>query len=172
MIVGKFEKVKRERFILDAMKYGAPYSAEALGEMYERIILPGRATSGSAGHDFFAPYPIDLIPGHTFTIATGIKCKMQDDWVLMCAPRSGLGFKYGLGLSNTVGVIDADYYYADNDGHILARLHVPGDYPLPVHIEDGQGFMQGLFLPYGVAEGCEDVPVERTGGFGSTTKEL
>ena len=47
---------------------------------------------------------------------------MQPEWVLKCYPRSGLGFKYRLQLNNTVGIIDSDYFYSDNEGHIFAKL--------------------------------------------------
>ena len=47
---------------------------------------------------------------------------MEPEWVLKCYPRSGLGFKYRLQLNNTVGIIDSDYYYSDNEGHIFAKI--------------------------------------------------
>lgn len=47
---------------------------------------------------------------------------MEDNWVLQCYPRSGLGFKFRLQLNNTVGIIDSDYYYSDNEGHIFAKI--------------------------------------------------
>ena len=47
---------------------------------------------------------------------------MEENWVLKCYPRSGLGFKFRLQLNNTVGIIDSDYFYSDNEGHIFAKL--------------------------------------------------
>ena len=47
---------------------------------------------------------------------------MQPEWVLKCYPRSGLGFKYRLQLNNTVGIIDSDYFYSDNEGHIFSKI--------------------------------------------------
>ena len=55
-------------------------------------------------------------------IPTGIHVEMEENWVLKCYPRSGLGFKFRLQLNNTVGIIDSDYFYSDNEGHIFAKL--------------------------------------------------
>ena len=42
--------------------------------------------------------------------------------MLKIYPRSGLGFKYRLQLNNTVGIIDSDYFYSDNEGHIFIKI--------------------------------------------------
>ena len=81
----------------------------------------------------------------------------------MCAPRSGLGFKYGMKLVNTVGIIDADYYQSDNEGHIMAKVSVSKS----VQVDTGKGFMQGIILPYFVTDDDSEDAV-RNGGFGST----
>ena len=78
-----------------------------------------------------------------------------------------LGFKYREMLSNTVGIIDADYYYSDNEGHIFAKIVNAGDKPL--HIKSGDGFIQGIFLEYGIVED-DHVETTRNGGVGSTDK--
>ena len=88
----------------------------------DRFILPRRATSGSAGYDFFAPFDLTVHPGETVTVPTGVRVWMEEGWVLKLYPRSGLGFKYRLQLNNTVGIIDSDYYYSDNEGHIFHGL--------------------------------------------------
>ena len=72
--------------------------------------------------DFFAPFDITLKPGETIKIPTGIRAQMEEEWVLKLYPRSGLGFKFRLQLNNTVGVIDSDYYYSDNEGHIYFQF--------------------------------------------------
>lgn len=91
-------------------------------QLYEDLKLPKRATAGSAGYDFYAPFEFTLKPNETIKIPTGIRCEMNPSWVLMIFPRSGLGFKYRLQLNNTVGVIDSDYYFSDNEGHIFIKL--------------------------------------------------
>lgn len=131
------------------------------------VLLPRRATAGSAGYDFFAPATIALAPGEGTTVDTGVRCWMDPRYVLLLLPRSSLGFKYRLALDNTVGVIDADYYFADNLGHIRIRMTNGGDKPLT--IEKGQAFAQGVFVPYGLTVD-DEADGRRTGGFGSTDK--
>ncbi len=135
-------------------------------EHYGEIKLPKRATTGSAGYDFYSPYDIELAPGQTETVATGIRAKIDDGWVLMLFPRSGLGFKYRLTFNNTVGIIDSDYYYSDNQGHIHIKL-TNGEKPLI--IKKGEAFAQGVFVPYGITAD-DNADGIRNGGFGSTDK--
>ena len=47
---------------------------------------------------------------------------MKKGWFLGIYPRSGQGFKYGIKLANTVGIIDSDYYHSDNEGHIFIKF--------------------------------------------------
>lgn len=142
-------------------------SEEQFGrEGYENIILPRRATSGSAGYDFIAPYDFALGPNEEIIIDTGIRARIADGWVLVILPRSGSGFKYGVRLANTAGVIDSDYFNADNEGHIKIKL-VGGTKTYSV--KAGDAFAQGIFLPYGITED-DECTEERHGGFGSTGK--
>ena len=164
--VAKFEKVSKEQFIND-WQHEFMGSEEWAEMVYDRIKIPQRATKFSAGYDFFSPLDFTLEPGKTIKIPTGIRCGMNTDWVLQCYPRSGLGFKYREMLSNTVGIIDADYYYSDNEGHIFAKIVNAGDKPL--HIKSGDGFMQGIFVEYGIVED-DHVETTRNGGVGSTDK--
>ncbi len=138
-------------------------------EIYADLKLPRRATAGSAGYDFFAPFDIVLAPGETIKIPTGIRAKMEANYVLKLYPRSGLGFKYRLQLNNTVGIIDSDYYYSDNEGHIFAKITNDTNEGKTIEIKKGTGFMQGIFLEYGITFD-DDVKDVRNGGFGSTTK--
>ena len=137
------------------------------GSIYEVINLPARATKFSAGYDFVSPLTFTLNPGETIKIPTGIRCGMNTDWVLMIYPRSGLGFKYQICLANTIGVVDADYYFSNNEGHIFVKLVNRGD--KSVHINLGDAFAQGIFMEYGITED-DRVETSRNGGFGSTDK--
>ena len=130
------------------------------------IPLPVRATAGSAGYDFTAPATVTVPAGGNVLIPTGIRAEMEQGWVLMLFPRSSLGFKYGIRLSNTVGVIDSDYAHAKNEGHIMVKLYNPSD--RDVTIGKGERFCQGVFLPYGTAEEDGSTLADREGGFGST----
>lgn len=131
---------------------------------YGSIVLPRRATAGSAGYDFIAPYDFVLEPGAETVIDTGIRARIADGWVLVILPRSGSGFKFGVRLANTAGVIDSDYFNADNEGHIKIKL-VGGSKTF--NVKAGDAFAQGIFLPYGITED-DECDTERHGGFGST----
>ena len=165
--MAQFSKVSFEQFAQSATDLLGITPQEAIG-VYESIILPKRATSGSAGYDFFTPVKIELAPGESLSVPTGIRARIDEGWVLMLYPRSGLGFKYGMKLANTVGVIDSDYYYSDNEGHIIAKItNTSADKTITV--EAGKGFIQGVFTPFGITVDDEADGV-RNGGFGSTTK--
>ncbi len=129
--------------------------------------LPVRATAGSAGYDIKTPVDIVLTPGKSVRIATGLRCRIAEGWVLLIMPKSGLGFKYRLQLDNTVGVIDSDYYYADNQGHILIQITNDSNTEKTLEIPAGKAFAQGIFVPFGITE-SDAAEGERHGGFGST----
>ena len=154
--IAQFFKVSESQYLKDGRK-----------EVYDGIILPKRATAGSAGYDFFAPEDFELAPGQTIKIATGIRVKIEHGWVLKIYPRSSLGFKYRLTLNNTVGIIDSDYFNADNEGHIFIKLTNCGESPM--RVEKNKAFAQGVFVEYGITVD-DDCDTERTGGIGSTDK--
>ena len=128
-----------------------------------------RATKYSAGYDFYSPFDFTLNPGETIKIPTGIRAKMREDYALFLLPRSGLGFKYRLQLNNTIGLIDADYFYSDNEGHIFAKITNDSNEGKVISVKKGEAFIQGVFLSYGITED-DEVNSIRNGGFGSTSK--
>lgn len=131
------------------------------------VKLPRRSTAGSAGYDFYSPVKAVLEPKSDVVIPTGIRCEIETGWFLAVVPRSGLGFKYGISLANTVGIIDSDYFFADNEGHIMVKLHNPSNEKITINI--GDKFCQSIFIPYGITID-DDATDTRTGGFGSTGK--
>ena len=163
--IAKFYKVSKKQYL----KSFDDKNNEEILSIYDDILLPKRATKGSAGYDFFAPFDIVLKPGETIKVPTGIRVSMEENYVLKLYPRSGLGFKYRLQLNNTVGIIDSDYYYSDNEGHIFAKITNDSNEGKTLEIKKGQGFMQGIFVEYGITLDDDTVEV-RNGGFGSTTK--
>lgn len=167
--IAKFEKVSFQQFKKDYIDCFNEEDEAKIKEIYEAIKLPKRATKGSAGYDFYSPVTFTLKPCETIKIPTGIRVKIDDGWFLANFPRSGLGFKYRLQLNNTVGIIDADYYNALNEGHIMSKLTNDSKENKSVTIEKGMAFTQGIFLPFGITIDDESNEV-RTGGFGSTTK--
>lgn len=167
--IAKFHKVSQEQFIAGWEKVFTTSTKEEIIEIYEAIILPQRATSGSAGYDFFSPLTFSLKPDETILIPTGIRVEIEEGWVLKLYPRSGFGFKFRLQLNNTVGIIDSDYFYSDNEGHIFAKITNDTNEDKLVYIEEGIGFMQGIFVEYGITFD-DDATDVRNGGFGSTGK--
>ncbi len=139
-------------------------SDESIREVYDSIKLPRRATAGSAGYDFYLPFNASFTTLLPVMIPTGVGVRLDPGTFLMCVPRSGLGFKYGMKLRNTCGVIDEDYEFADNGGHIAAKITT--EEPFMLHA--GERFMQGIIVPYGVVNNDDPIKKERIGGFGST----
>lgn len=166
--VGEFEKVSYEQFYaaMSELTVTEPQD-EFIQLAYNALEIPERATSGSAGYDFKAPFSFELKPGQTIKIPTGIRVKIDEGWWLGCLPRSGHGFKYRIQLDNTMGVIDSDYYYSDNEGHIFAKITNDGKEGKTLRIEAGDGFLQAIFIPYGVTYSDNATNV-RNGGMGST----
>lgn len=167
--IAKFHKVSAAQFAGAVEESFPQYTQEQIREMYENLKLPKRATRGSAGYDFFAPFSFLLAPGETIKIPTGIRAEMEEDWVLKIYPRSGLGFKYRLQMNNTVGIIDSDYFYSDNEGHIFIKMTNASNEGKTVEVPAGTGFAQGIFLEYGITVD-DDAQGIRNGGFGSTSK--
>ena len=167
--IAKFERVSFEQFRKDCKKLGNFPDGSVILSAYNNIRLPERATACSAGYDFFVPLDIQLPQRHAVTIPTGIKCKMDEGWLLQMCPRSGYGIKYGLRLANTVGIIDGDYYNnIGNEGHILIKLINDAPFTKGLNISAGTAFCQGIFLPFGITTD-DKASAKRKGGFGSTS---
>lgn len=168
----RFEKVSFKRFLHD-YAYALDLDPdccdlseefiETARRRYDAIKLPKRATSGSAGYDFFIPYKQKFNHKIATLIPTGIRFNCDPDKYLPIYPRSGLGFKYGMALRNTVGIIDHDYYFSDNEGHIMLKVICDEDFEL----EAGKGIAQGIISNYYKVED-DSTDGERNGGFGST----
>ena len=178
--IADFEKVSFEQFLNDSYEIfdlkklteKAKMSEKEMNMVqsliYRDIILPKRATNGSAGYDFHSTQKFILRPGQSITLPTGIKCKIEPGWVLMMFPRSSLGFKYRAVLANTVGIIDSDYYNnPDNEGHIRIKICNDGDKDM--EIQEGDRIAQGVFVSFGTTV-SDDATEHRSGGFGSTGK--
>ena len=166
--IARFEKVSFEQYKKDYLD--TFNTLENVEEIYNDIKLPRRATKGSAGYDYFVPFDIKLNPGETIKIPTGIRAYMEEGWVLKNYPRSGLGFKFRLQLNNTVGIIDSDYYYSSNEGHIMCKITNDTNENKVISVKKGDGFIQGIFIEYGITFD-DNVSEIRDGGFGSTTKK-
>lgn len=169
--VGYFEKVSFEQFFKDIKdEFNNKWSDEEIRAFYDDIKLPKRATKGSAGYDFYSPIPFALHHWNDIKIPTGIRVRIADGWFLSCMPRSGMGFKHYLRLANTLGVIDNDYYFSSNEGHIWLKIRAENNQGKPFVVARGDGVMQGVFLPFGIADN-DNPRGKRVGGFGSTSAQ-
>lgn len=166
--IAKFEKVSFETFKAAWNDLFAD-TEEEIQAIYESIKLPVRATKGSAGYDFFTPINILLNPKETLLMPTGIRVKIDEGWFLGVVPKSGLGFKYRLQMDNTMGIIDSDYYYSDNEGHIFIKMTNDNNQDKSLNLTAGDSVCQGIFLPYGITKD-DSVSLIRNGGLGSTSK--
>lgn len=164
MKVAEFEKVSFDQFVQDWEEKFHKYPEESI---YGSLKYPARATKGSAGHDFIAPADFVVRSGDAIIIPTGMRCKILRGWTLFIFIRSSLGIKADAWIGNGTGVIDEDYYFADNEGHIFVKIKNCS--PNTLKIKKGEAFCQGVFTLYGVAD-REEVTEERTGGIGSTGK--
>lgn len=153
----KFEYISEEQWIKD------------IESPVFNINKPHRGTKHSAGYDFISPIEITVEAHKMAKIPTGMKAAMEDDEILMIYPRSSLGFKTGIRLANTVGVVDSDYYNnADNEGHIFIKFFNPTDNDYKISV--GDKIAQGIFTKYLIVDDEEEINTERSGGLGSTGK--
>ena len=161
----KFEKVSLKQFIEDCHRCEINVDDNELEDIWLHLPLPSRSTKNSAGYDFSSPFDIDIVNFYKAkSYPTGIRVILPSNAVLLLMPRSGYGFQTGIRLANTLGVIDADYQYAKNEGHIHVKF-VPGFEDK--HFNQYDKFMQGIIVNYLITDD-DDANKERTGGFGST----
>lgn len=153
-----FEKISFKQFAKDI---------EGNSNLYDSYHLPIRKTKNSAGYDFEAIEDYVLKPNEILKIPTGIRAKMNEDEVLFLFVRSSMGFKYNVRMTNQVGVIDSDYYDADNEGHIFISLQNEGKEEFIIH--QGDGIAQGIFTKYLITDN-DKTENKRTGGIGSTNQ--
>lgn len=148
----------------NAFEYTETLEGEANPKDYP---LPRRATSGSAGYDIFSPFDVSIEPGQCMQFSLGIKCRIKPGEFLMVVPRSSMGFNgRHVVLTNTVGVIDSDYYgNPSTGGEIHICLKNEGKHAFSAC--KGGRLAQAIFVRYDTAAG-DDVLAERVGGFGST----
>ncbi len=133
--------------------------------------VPSRGTAGSAGLDLCAciDEPITLNCGDTALIPTGIAIALPSaDYGAFVFPRSGIAVKHGIGLLNSVGVIDSDYRGEIMVGVINQKREA-------YTIEPGERIAQMVIMPVSMMPVEEVTQLSETdrgdGGFGSTGKK-
>ncbi len=137
----------------------------------ENAKVPHRATSGSAGLDLCAciDEPVTLEGGDTAVIPTGIAIALPSaEYGAFVFPRSGIAVKHGIGLLNSVGVIDSDYR-----GEIM--VGVINQVKEAYTIQPGERIAQMVIMPVSMMPVEEVAELDDTargaGGFGSTGKK-
>lgn len=137
----------------------------------ERAVVPQRATAGSAGLDLCAvlDVPLTLNGGDTAVIPTGLAIEIpSENYAAFVFARSGLSIKHGIGLLNSVGVIDSDYRGEIKVGVINQKRE-------SYTITPGERIAQLVLMPVSNMPTEETEEISRTergaGGFGSTGKK-
>lgn len=91
-----------------------------LSLLSETATIPFKGSDGAAGQDLFADITENIIlkPNDTCKIPTGVAIELNPDTFGAVVPRSGMATNRGLGLINSIGIIDCDYR-----GEILVPIH-------------------------------------------------
>lgn len=134
---------------------------------YEGLDVPAYMSERASGMDLIAAVaePVTIQPGKRALIPTGISIAIPDGYEAQVRPRSGLANKYGIGILNSPGTIDADYR-----GEVQVILINLGDQPFVV--ERGARIAQMVIATTIQAEikivPELDVTLRNHGGFGHT----
>ena len=133
-------------------------------------VLPTYGTAFSAGADLYALCDgvVEIAPGETVLIHTGLSLEIPEGYAGFLFARSGIASKRGLAPANKVGVIDSDYR-----GEFMVALHNHSN--APAEIAGGERIAQLCILPVLQAEFILSESLDETargeGGFGSTGKK-
>lgn len=135
--------------------------------LHPDAVLPTQALEGSAGYDLCSVSYITVEPGRSETINTGLAVEIPSGFVGLIFSRSGHGFKHGVTLANSVGVLDSDYR-----GPVKIKLRNDGDQNFDV--EPKHKVCQLVIVPFLslTPEWVDELPdsLRGEGGFGSTGK--
>jgi dUTP pyrophosphatase len=106
-------------------------------------IIPTKGSEYAAGHDLYADLKeaIQVNPGDTLKIPTGIAMAIPNGYFGAIYARSGLATKQGLAPANKVAVIDSDYR-----GELIVVLYNQSNVPQIVH--PGDRIAQLIIQPY------------------------
>jgi dUTP pyrophosphatase len=165
------------------------HSAARVERLHPDVVLPTRATAGSAGYDLRAylagrtvkwsdghlqgerpasevagVWSVELEPSEMALIPLGFRTRLPEGIEAQVRPRSGQVFKNALTVPNSPGTIDADYA---EEWMVIVR----NDSGLPRRIEHGERIAQVVFARHVVLdleESAVERSTERAGGFGST----
>ena len=166
-----------------------PDDSAVVERLYDDVVLPSRATAGSAGYDLRAylreravrcsdgvsqserrsseregEWGLELAPREIALVPLGFRTRLPAGVEAQIRPRSGQSFKHALTIPNAPGTVDSDYA---EEWMVIVR----NDAPVTRRIVHGERIAQVVFARY-VALALEEATVERSteraGGFGST----
>jgi len=135
----------------------------------EGLALPAYETAGAAGADLRAAVPeaapVVLRPGERAMVPTGLAIALPPGWEAQVRARSGLAARFGIGLVNAPGTIDADYR---GEVKVILINHGADEFV----IRRGDRIAQIVVAPVHQAvfaeTGALDDTARGAGGFGST----
>lgn len=142
----------------------------AVKKLDERAVLPAYGSAFAAGADLYAVLDdaVEILPGETKFIKTGLALEIPEGYAGLIYARSGLASKRGLAPANKVGVVDADYR-----GEVMVALHNHSN--VVQSVEPMERIAQLVVAPFLHAEfvECEELSqtVRGEGGFGSTGRK-
>ena len=165
-----FERVSYSAFESDIKKfYSEHIEPGKLHEAWMAIQMPERKTQFSCGYDVRTPIDIVIAPHMSVIVPTGIRAIFNEDemktWCLKLYARSSIGIKDKVIVTNSVGLVDADYYLAQNNGDMLLALTNIGD-ELKKY-KAGDRICQAVFDIYGLTSD-DNASGVRVNGVGST----
>ena len=133
------------------------------------VELPSYKTNGASGMDLmaFIEKPINLEPGKSCLVPTGLSVAFPEEYEIQIRPRSGLAAKNNISVLNTPGTIDSDYR-----GEIKIILFNHGSENFIINNKDRVAQMVLTPVMEMELEEANELPksVRGEGGFGSTGK--
>ena len=131
-------------------------------------LFPAKAHNDDAAYDMRSRQDMEIVPGRSTLVPTGVYIELPPGYEAQIRPRSGLALKHDITLTNSPGTIDAGYR-----GEIGVIAYNAGKEPFPVKRGDRIAQMVICKLPE-----VELVPAENltetgrgAGGFGSTGRK-
>tara|TARA_X000001036_G_scaffold215676_1_gene201922 strand:- start:140 stop:577 length:438 start_codon:yes stop_codon:yes gene_type:complete len=133
------------------------------------VQLPSYKTSGASGMDLmaFIEKPIELKPGKSCLVPTGLSVAFSKEYEIQIRPRSGLAAKKNISVLNTPGTIDSDYR-----GELKIILFNHGSENFMINNNDRVAQMVLTPIIKMELEEKNELPetIRGEGGFGSTGK--
>ena len=138
-------------------------------KLVSSVKLPSYKTSGASGMDLmaFMDKSIELRPGESCLVPTGLSVVFPEEYEIQIRPRSGLAAKNNISVLNTPGTIDSDYR-----GEIKVILFNHGKKNFKINKNDRIAQMILVPVIKMDLEETDELPesIRGAGGFGSTGK--